>query len=516
MTNSKNTKRALLASVLSVVLCFAMLVGSTFAWFTDSASTGVNKIVAGNLAIDLVDESGNSLEGKTLGWVAYDGREQEAILWEPGCTYNMESFYIKNNGNLNLKFKFSVSGIQGDAKLLEAIDFTAMADAGWFKFNTGAVSIKTEGEFDLFKGFDVDTLFYGTKHFDEYVLEPGQTVGPIVISGHMKEEAGNEYRGLSIDGIAITLVATQATGEEDSFNGVYDADAEYPVTDSAELADKLTAAQPGETVALASGSFDLPDVVNEGVTISGDSAESTKLKVPATASGANKTGFIVNQPDLTIRNVTIDGNSSITGNEYCGAIDIQEGGTALDGVTFRNIPYGACAIVVKSGVGTDESVTITNTTISGGFKPINIVDGANGTVNIENTEITGTYTFNVNSASSQNLVINVTGSKLHGWTSYGDIKSASFTNTEFSKGGSDYNFLRPYADTTLTNCTFDATFTIGAGATGKTYTINNCTKDGTLISAENVQNLLLDMTGSDGTNLRGCTIVVDGVTVTLS
>ena len=229
MTNSKNTKRALLASVLSVVLCFAMLVGSTFAWFTDSASTGVNKIVAGNLAIDLVDESGNSLEGKTLGWVAYDGREQEAILWEPGCTYNMEPFYIKNNGNLNLKFKFSVSGIQGDAKLLEAIDFTAMADAGWFKFNTGAVSIETEGEFDLFKGFDVDTLFYGTKHFDEYVLEPGQTVGPIVISGHMKEEAGNEYRGLSIDGIAIALVATQATGEEDSFNGVYDADAEYPV-----------------------------------------------------------------------------------------------------------------------------------------------------------------------------------------------------------------------------------------------------------------------------------------------
>ena len=83
-----------ISSVLSVVLCFAMLVGSTFAWFTDSASTGVNKIVAGNLAIDLVDESGNSLEGKTLGWVAYDGREQEAILWEPGCTYNMEPFYI--------------------------------------------------------------------------------------------------------------------------------------------------------------------------------------------------------------------------------------------------------------------------------------------------------------------------------------------------------------------------------------------------------------------------------------
>ena len=49
MTSSKNTKRALLASVLSVVLCCAMLVGSTFAWFTDSVTSGGNQIVAGNL-----------------------------------------------------------------------------------------------------------------------------------------------------------------------------------------------------------------------------------------------------------------------------------------------------------------------------------------------------------------------------------------------------------------------------------------------------------------------------------
>lgn len=65
----------------------------------------------------------------------------------------------------------------------------------------------------------------------------------------MKEEAGNEYRGLSIDGIAITLVATQATGEEDSFNGVYDADAEYPVAADVEgLQTMLADAKPGDTV----------------------------------------------------------------------------------------------------------------------------------------------------------------------------------------------------------------------------------------------------------------------------
>ena len=44
MTNRKSTKRALLGSVMAMVLCRAMLVGATFAWFTDTASTGVNKI----------------------------------------------------------------------------------------------------------------------------------------------------------------------------------------------------------------------------------------------------------------------------------------------------------------------------------------------------------------------------------------------------------------------------------------------------------------------------------------
>lgn len=359
MTNSKNTKRALLASVLSVVLCFAMLVGSTFAWFTDSASTGVNKIVAGNLAIDLVDESGNSLEGKTLGWVAYDGREQEAILWEPGCTYNMEPFYIKNNGNLNLKFKFSVSGIQGDAKLLEAIDFTAMADAGWFKFNTGAVSIETEGEFDLFKGFDVDTLFYGTKHFDEYVLEPGQTVGPIVISGHMKEEAGNEYRGLSIDGIAITLVATQATGEEDSFNGVYDADAEYPVAADVEgLQTMLADAKPGDTVLVGSaftGVIEIPEGLKD---------------VTIVSMGAKADKIVLNQDNID--NVTFDGFSFDRTDDNDVTIKLTPDKT-IGAVTFKN-----CSITGKgqkvtdglSGKNRNTDITFEGCTFSGVGRPV--------------------------------------------------------------------------------------------------------------------------------------------------
>ena len=63
MTNKK-TKRALLASVMAMLLCFTMLLGTTFAWFTDSASTAVNKIQAGTLDVKLLDEYGTTLEGE--------------------------------------------------------------------------------------------------------------------------------------------------------------------------------------------------------------------------------------------------------------------------------------------------------------------------------------------------------------------------------------------------------------------------------------------------------------------
>ena len=53
MSSKKSTKRALLMSVISMLLCLAMLTGTTFAWFTDSVKSGMNKIVAGNLDVEL-------------------------------------------------------------------------------------------------------------------------------------------------------------------------------------------------------------------------------------------------------------------------------------------------------------------------------------------------------------------------------------------------------------------------------------------------------------------------------
>ena len=198
MTNSKQTKRALFSSVVALLLCFTMLLGTTFAWFTDSASTSVNKIQAGTLDIQLLDANGNSLEGKTLAWQKAAGHENEEVLWEPGCTYNLQTITIKNNGNLALEYKIEITGINGDAELNEAIEWTIT--------NSNTVS-------DL-----------GADHS----LAVGAS-DTLTISGHMKEDAGNEYQGLSIDGIAITVLATQDTVEYDSYDNQYDKDATYTV-----------------------------------------------------------------------------------------------------------------------------------------------------------------------------------------------------------------------------------------------------------------------------------------------
>ena len=128
MTSSKSTKRALITSALAILMCVAMLVGTTFAWFTDTASTAVNKIQSGTLdvALEMSTDGTNweSAEGKTLTFKTADNRAAGKILWEPGCTYELPKLRVVNNGNLALKYKIQITGIQGNAKLNEVIDWT--------------------------------------------------------------------------------------------------------------------------------------------------------------------------------------------------------------------------------------------------------------------------------------------------------------------------------------------------------------------------------------------------------
>ena len=207
MTSSKSTKRALISGALAILMCAAMLIGTTFAWFTDTASTGVNKIVSGNLKVDIIRaESDSHIEMLNFTKAAMTDAEAGAeILWEPGCRYLTEGFRIANKGNLALTWKAQVNkgttaANEGNFNLLDVIDFYLVTSKDANDMGTAL---------DEFSG----NLTAGAKS-DVYYIK-----------GVMKTTAGNDYQGLTLNGITITVYATQDTVESDSFNNTYDAGA---------------------------------------------------------------------------------------------------------------------------------------------------------------------------------------------------------------------------------------------------------------------------------------------------
>ena len=427
----------------------------------------MNKIQAGTLDVQLLDEQGNTLEGQTLSWKkAADGANQ-AVLWEPGCTYELQPIVIKNAGNLALKYKIVISGIQGDAALNNAIEWTIT--------NTSTVT-----------ALDAD-----------HALAAGAS-DTLTIKGHMRKDAGNEYQGLSIDGIGITVVATQYTYESDSNNNQYDVNAEYPVISNADFADAIENADAGSVVDLASGTFQLPsNSIPAGVTITGAGKENSVLQV-------NKSSITSN--DVTIKNIAIKGSGA---SGTSGSLNISGNNTTIENVNYKG-QAGKIAIAVSTG-DSNSGTVIKDTKITNAFRGIQFWRLSGNSV-IDNCvlDISG-YTFNID-AVAPNSTLTVKDSTLNGWTSYtSGIELVTFDNCKF--GLHTYEYLRPYSNTVLTDCEFSsAGYQLNAGGSDAyTITLNNCTKNGTAITAGNVVSLLLD---TDGWN-SSVTLFVNGVTVTV-
>ncbi len=506
MKQKKHTKRALTASVLSVVVCCALLIGSTFAWFTDSVTSGKNIIASGNLDVALEWKEGTKDPTAAEEW---KDASETAIFnndkWEPGYT-EVRHVRISNKGNLALKYELNIVADGTIGTLTDVIDVY---------YIKGGQQITTRTE--LASENKIGTL---TEVLANPAVANGHlskdSVDTATIALKMQETAGNEYQGQSIGAdFSIVLNATQYTEENDSFGSDYDAGAELPIVSQNEFAESLEHAKPGDVLRLAEGKFAIPEAnykIPEGISIIGEAGTVIALD-SGNPSDTSTAGMVIAGDNVTLANVKITGKH-MGSKDYNSFIKIQGNNVTLDHVEVEALSTVVSPILI-SNTDAGNVITIKNSTLyTTSGRAVYLVDGANGTVNIQNTEITGVYPISVNSASSQDLILNVTGCKLHGWISYGDIRSASFTDTEFSKGSSRYEFIRPYADTTFTNCTFVGSFKVGAGATGKTHIINNCTSAGIKLTAENVESQLLDMSGSDLTNLKGCTIVVDGVSMT--
>ena len=358
MNTKKATKRALLTSVMALVMCVVMLVGTTFAWFTDTASSAVNKIQAGNLDIKLLAEDGvTSLEGATLKWQKADGAENEDVLWEPGCRYKLQPIIIKNAGNLALKYKIVISGIDGDAKLNEAIEWTI-------------------------DGVSLD---------EEKPLLAGESA-KLMIEGRMKKEAGNEYQGLSIDGIGITVYATQYTHENDSFGKTYDEGATYgtgaTIIGLKGTYDSLTAAakawRESKGVVTSGGTFGANSL---------DTVDSIAWVVSGAVATGDGEGVIGNNgagesilgggyftPAVTVNNITIKGVND--------AKIAKTGDSYLVSAAGKNVVYENITFVDTVRIDSNPAnLTFKNCKFEAGFRMPH--SATNGNVTIENCTFTG-------------------------------------------------------------------------------------------------------------------------------
>ena len=397
----KSKKSALLLSFTSLLLCFAMLAGPTFAWFTDTASTGVNKITSGNLDVEL--EYKNS-EVKTFTKATKETKVfKEGALWEPN---HLEYVVLKvsNAGNLALKYKLGIN-IANEVSGRSVIDDKVFKLSDYINFSvvegdkselTREQLIEAAGEWKkLGEGYMTeDTPLYPAGK-----EAPSEKTVTLVV--WMPESVGNEANhkaeatAPSVE-LGINVVATQLNHENDSFGPDYDENAPFPipVTANAANAGEISAAiNQGETagvpvkitltedvrgadlnggdvtVNVAGKKLTLqPATISRGqVTIIGDEGVPLGNDKNVTVTGKGKLtmgiGISANASKVTSFNVTKGGTLNITGgtNEHSGSegkliMATGEGSTVnISGGNFK--PSGSNFKLVEAQTGAVVNVT---------------------------------------------------------------------------------------------------------------------------------------------------------------
>lgn len=286
MKNKSNTQKSLFLSAVSLMLCVVMLVGMTFAWFTDSVTNKNNKIASGNLDAKLM----YSKDGETWTEVESDTKIfGENALWEPGYT---EVIYlkVKNAGNLALKYKIGMNIAQETAginvngeqfKLSEYIKFGVKETETVYENRQAVDAVKA----------DSSPLSAGYAGEDKE-LKKGEESKMMALVVYMPDDVGNvaNHNGINVPSIdlGVSMVATQLSSESDSFGNNYDANAQYPAveygdiiapTPAAEFEEKLNSAQNGDTI-----------VVNGTVALTKSLTVSKDITIKAGTAGATFTG----------------------------------------------------------------------------------------------------------------------------------------------------------------------------------------------------------------------------------
>ena len=348
MTSSKSTKRALVSSALAIFMCVTMLIGTTFAWFTDSASTGVNKIQAGNLKMEVSYK--NTSDGEFTVLNESTNVFKQDTLWEPGHV-EYAVLNVKNIGTLALKYKLgiNIAGETGSTnvlgnefKLSDYIKFGVVDEDLSGKTRDEMVAAVTDSKL-IKEGYSKES------HLD--TTDANETVTLVV---WMPTDVGNKanYKvGAAVPEInlGINVAATQYTHESDSFGNQYDKDAQYPdvAYTQASTQDELNTALNNPTDANGNPTSKIAvDLKKGSYTLPGDKMGNKEISITGTEDTVIdlKAGTAAHDASITMEGVTVEStNGNYTGIQHAAATTFKD--CVIKGQPFlyaKNVQYINC------------------------------------------------------------------------------------------------------------------------------------------------------------------------------
>ena len=486
MTRKRSSKRALLMSILSLLTCMTMLIGSTFAWFTDSVTSSGNIIKSGTLKVGMewADGKTDPANANTSWKDASTGAIFNNDKWEPGYV-DAKHIRISNKGTLALKYQLNILANGTVSKLADVID-VYFADGGKTltgRDMTGLTRVGTLTE-----------VLAGMPANMSGDLDAGKN-DTVTIALKMQETANNDYQGLEIGSdFAVQLFATQLTAEEDSFDDQYDKFADYDGEISGAASLSVALSTGGTYKVLQDFAIEDTMTVPSGVEVNLDLGGNDLTGNLEVASGAT----------LVVANGSINNeNSSVSGIQNNG------GELVLDDVSIESARHG---VRVEGG----------DVTINGGLYEVkadpngekktqhalNVSDGANVIVN------DGTFVGPKGTGADSGSAVNVQAGStvtIYGGNFSGGLNSTlSASGTLVVYGGTfDQNPAAYVADGYATIANADGTYSVMQGVAAENQTaLDNAIKGGeeSIVLAAGNYNML---DGSD-VNLSGKTLTITG------
>lgn len=372
-----------------MMLCVAMLVGSTFAWFTDSVTSGKNRIVAGNLDVEL-EYAKTDKDGVLGEWTKVEETTNifdEAALWEPGYT-EVVYLRVKNVGSLALKYKLGINVADKEIGYTENGDKIDLAN--FIKFGVVAndgldVPTYTDRAEAVADAEPNATLLSTAYTSEEGHLAANTDSNTMALVVYMPTTVGNEANhgtGKAQPSITLglNLVATQDTVESDSFDEKYDENSTYPWD-----GESVEAVEPDDNgnyaLATAANLAWLAEEINNGISFAG---KEIVLTNDIDLNGKEWTP--IKEEYGTLKNTVIDGNGHTIKNLYstghtaagndglgCGFIGMLKSPITIKNITFDNIDVGdkheynvvGCILGYTYSTTVFENVNVKNSTIKG-------------------------------------------------------------------------------------------------------------------------------------------------------